>query len=162
MPATKLKAFLDSNNVRYVTIGHSVAYTAQEVAAITHTRGRELAKTVIVKIDDEFAMAVVPASRHVDLDRLGQAVGDRTVQLATEAEFKSRFPDCETGAMPPFGNLYDMRVIIDETLAADEEIAFNSGTHRELIRMSYADFERLVRPQKLTFSAGPYKSARAY
>jgi len=113
MPANKLKEFLDSQQIKYVTIAHSVAYTAQGIAALTHTSGKELAKTVIVKIDDGLAMAVLPASCHVDVARLQAATRAKTVILAKEREFKDRFPECETGAMPPFGNLYQMPVFVD-------------------------------------------------
>ena len=146
MSLTRLKDFLDSYGIKYIVISHSVAYTAQGVAALAHIPGRELAKTVIVKLDGEFAMAVVPAAVHVDLGLLKTVSGAKTVELASELEFKSRFPDCETGAMPPFGNLYGMKVFADETIAEDKEIAFNAGSHRELVRLAWADFERLVKP----------------
>jgi Ala-tRNA(Pro) deacylase len=154
MPAAKLKEFLNKESIKFVSITHSVAYTAQEIAWITHTPGKELAKTVMVKIDDALAMAVLPASFHVDLARLKAAAGGSTIAVATEREFRSQFPDCETGAMPPFGNLYNMTVYADESLAADREIAFNAGTHRELIRISYDDFVRLARPIVCNFAAG--------
>ena len=147
MPVNMLKAFLDRNNIRYVTITHSIAYTAQGIAALTHTKGRELAKTVMVKMDGALAMAVVPASWHVSLDLLKQGSGARAVELAGESDFFNRFPGCETGAMPPFGNLYGMEVFADEALAHEKEIAFNAGSHRELIRMAYDDFARLVNPR---------------
>ena len=147
MPAQKLKEFLDSHNVEYVTISHSPAYTAQRIAELTHIPGKELAKTVVVKLDGKFAMAVLPASNRVDLDYLKRGVDADNVEVATEAEFKDLFPDCEVGAMPPFGNLYDMDVYVAEKLTDDEEIAFNSGTHTELVRLSYRDFENLVSPR---------------
>jgi Ala-tRNA(Pro) deacylase len=146
MPVQKLREFLDSNQVKYVTISHSVAYTAQEIAASAHIRGKELAKTVMVMVDGELAMAVLPASLQLDLDRLKEVAGVGSVRLATEAEFKDRFPGCETGAMPPFGNLYGMKVFADQALAEDQEIAFNAGTHSELIRMAWADYQRLASP----------------
>ena len=147
MPVKKLKQFLDDHDVKYVSISHSPAYTAQTIAAAAHIPGKELAKTVIVKIDDKFAMAVLPASYRVHLGHLKAAVSADHVELATEAEIKSLFPDCEPGAMPPFGNLYDMDVYVAEQLTQDEEIAFNAGGHTELLRMSYKDFENLVTPQ---------------
>ena len=153
MPAQKLKEFLDTQGVKYITISHSSAYTAQEIAATAHIRGKELAKTVMVKIDGEMAMAVLPASYRVDLDRLREASESQTVELAVEEEFRWMFPECEVGAMPPFGNLYEMAVFVEESLAEDEEIAFNAGTHTELIRVSYGDFERLVAPKVASFSA---------
>jgi Ala-tRNA(Pro) deacylase len=147
MPLTKLREFLDSHNIKYMVISHSVAYTAQGIAALVHLSGKKLAKTVIVRIDGALAMAVVPASFYVDLDLLRTAAGARTVEVATEQEFKDAFPDCETGAMPPFGNLYDMAVYADASLAENEEITFNAGTHRELVRMTWADVVRLVNPK---------------
>ena len=152
MAASKLKAFLDKEKIKYVSLTHSPAYTAQEIAASAHVPGKELAKIVIVKIEGEMAMAVLPANRKVILQELREITGSDHVQFATEAEFKSRFPDCETGAMPPFGNLYGMDVYVAPGLAEDEWIAFNAGTHTELIKMSYKDFERLVKPKVVSFS----------
>jgi len=146
MPLSKLREFLDSRHIRYLVISHSLAYTAQGIAALTHVSGKKLAKTVIVKIDGILAMAVVPASQHVDLDRLRTLTGAQVVEIATEREFKDAFPDCETGAMPPFGNLYDMPVYADASLAENEEITFSAGTHRELVRMNWDDMARLVNP----------------
>ncbi len=152
MPAKKLKAVLDEYKVRYITIRHSSAYTAQEIASKAHISGKELAKTIIIKIEGKLAMAVLPASYQIDFKQLEQAFGTRKISMATEEEFKYFFPDCEVGAMPPFGNLYDMEVYVAETLAEDETIAFNAGTHTELIQMQYADFHRMVHPQVLKFS----------
>jgi Ala-tRNA(Pro) deacylase len=150
MPETRLKDFLDKEHVKYVTIGHSPAFTAQEVAAEAHVPGKELAKSVIVKVDGELAMIVLPASEQVHLENLRNNLGARTVELADEDEFKEAFPDCETGAMPPFGNLYGMPVFVSQALREDDEIAFNAGSHSELIRLSYAEYERLVHPTPLT------------
>ena len=147
MPVQKLKEFLDSQRVKYVTITHSPAYTAQEIAACAHIHGKDLAKTVMVKADGEMVMAVVPASHKVRLDHLCNAVGAKKLDLASEQEFKDKFPDCEIGAMPPFGNLYGMDVYVSETLTQDKEIAFNAGSHTELIQLPYQDFERLVQPK---------------
>ena len=152
MPIQKLKEFLDSHNVKYVTISHSRAFTAQETAATAHVPVKELAKTVMVKIDGKMAMAVLPASSKVDFDLLKKATGSSKVEIASEKEFKDLFPDCEVGAMPPFGNLYGMEVFAAESLAEDEEIAFNAGSHRELVRMAYKDFEKLVKPKVAKFS----------
>lgn len=149
----QLKEYLDREHVKYVTIQHSPAYTAQEIAASAHISGKEMAKTVIVKLDGKMAMAVLPASRRVVLDLLAETVGARDVELAEEAEFAYLFPGCERGAMPPFGNLYGLEVYVAEALAEDEEIAFNAGSFTELIRMAYRDFERLVRPEVLAFTA---------
>lgn len=152
MPVKKLKEFLDSNKVKYITISHSEAFTAQQVAASAHIPGQELAKTVMVKVDGEMAMAVLPASFQVDFELLKKTAGAGKVELASEKEFKGYFPNCEVGAMPPFGNLYGMEVYVAERLTEDEEIAFNAGSHTELIKMSYDDFERLVKPRVLKFS----------
>ena len=151
MPVRQLKEFLDNQNIKYVTIGHSSAYTAQEIAASAHIPGKELAKTVMVKIDSKMAMAVLPASYMVDLDLLKQAAVASKVELAAEQEFKDKFPGCEVGAMPPFGNLYGMEVFAEQDLAEDKEIAFNAGSHTELIRLAYRDFERLVKPKVAKF-----------
>jgi Ala-tRNA(Pro) deacylase len=140
-----LKQFLDSQSVKYVSITHSVAYTAQEIASLAHIPGRDLAKTVMFFVDNKLAMAVLPASAQVSLSRLKDLSGGKTVTLATEREFRDAFPDCETGAMPPFGNLYNTPVYVDETLESDE-IIFNAGSHRELLKMNYEDFKRLVKP----------------
>lgn len=153
MPINRLKQFLDSNSIKYVVISHSVAYTAQGIAALVHMPGKEVAKTVIVKIAGKLAMAVAPASRQVDLALLRKAARTKDVELASEMEFKSKFPDCETGAMPPFGNLYEMAVFADEELSRDHEIAFNAGSHRELIRLAWGDFERLVNPVVVKLTA---------
>ena len=154
MPVRRLREFLDHEKVRYVSIRHSPAYTAQEIAASAHIRGRELAKVVIVKLDGTMALAVLPASVKVDLDLLRQATGARRAELATESEFASSFPECELGAMPPFGGLYGMTVYSDARLAEDTEIAFNAGSHSELIRMKYHDFERLGSPKVVRLSTG--------
>ena len=151
---TKLREFFDSFQVKYVVISHSLAYTAQGIAALTHIPGKELAKTVIVKLDGKLAMAVLPASMHVDLPQLKAAAGAQEIELAAEAEFKDRFPDCETGAMPPFGNLYGMPVFVDESLGRDKEVAFNAGSHRELVRLAYEDYARLVLPKVAKFGVG--------
>jgi Ala-tRNA(Pro) deacylase len=161
MSVARLKDFLDNYCIRYIVISHSVAYTAQGIAALAHIPGKELAKTVIVKLDNTLAMAVVPASGQVDLPVLRAASGAKSVELASEMEFRTAFPDCETGAMPPFGNLYGMAVFADDALSQDEEIAFNAGTHRELFRMRWADYVSLVHPRilKLAASSKGHKAA---
>ena len=161
MSLVRLKEFLDNHNIKYVTISHSVAHTSQGIAALTHIPGKELAKTVIVKIDGALAMVVLAAPSKVDLSRLARGAGVNQAVLASEQEFKDRFPDCDTGAMPPFGNLYDLPVFADESLSQDKEIAFNAGSHRELIRMAWEDFERLVRPQIAKVATGNVGSAAA-
>jgi Ala-tRNA(Pro) deacylase len=152
MPARQLSEFLDSHDVKYVTIRHSPAYTAQEVAASAHVPGKDMAKTVIVDLDGKMAMAVLPASSRLDLNHLKEATSAKHVALADERKFEGLFPDCEVGAMPPFGNLYGLDVFVSDSLAEDEEIAFNAGSHTEVVRLAYQDFERLVQPKvaKLT------------
>lgn len=146
MPLRVLNRFLDDHGIRYVTIRHSPAFTAQQIAASAHIPGKEIAKTVMVRIDGKLAMAVLPGSLKIDLDRLREVAGAEVVEIATEKEFADLFPECETGAMPPFGNLYSMDVYVAESLSEDEEIAFNAGTHTELLKLAYRDFESLVTP----------------
>ncbi len=152
MPMKKLKEFLDRHGVKYTTIIHSPAFTAQEMAASANIPGKELAKTVVVKIDGEPAMLVLPASNRVVLDLLKEATDAEQVEWAHEEEFRAWFPGCEVGAMPPFGNLFEMEVYVSESLTEDEEIVFNAGSHTELIRMPYREFERLVQPQVVALS----------
>src|SRR6266480_5171665 len=152
MPVKKLKEFLDQERIKYVSIVHSTAYTAQEVAASAHITGKELAKTIIVELDGKMAMAVLPANRKIVLQDLREVTGSEEVKFASEEEFKKKFPDCETGAMPPFGNLYGMEVYVAESLTDNEEIAFNAGSHTEVIKLAYKDFERLVRPKVVSFT----------
>ncbi len=152
MPSRKLKEFLDSHKIKYVSISHSPAYTAQEIAAATHIKGRSLAKTVMIKVGDKIAMAVLPAECYVDFDLLKEVTGADQVKLAGEKEFKDLFPDCDVGAMPPFGNLYGLEVYAAESLAKNEEIAFNAGSHSEIIKLAYKDFENLVKPKMVQFT----------
>ena len=146
MPVDRLKKYLEENHVRFVTISHSPAFTAQEIAALAHVPGKELAKTVMVKLDGTMAMVVLPAPDHVSANRLKEFSGAQDVELASEEEFADIFPHCEVGAMPPFGNLWDMEVFVDQRLREDEQIVFNAGNHTELVRLSYGEFERLVKP----------------
>jgi Ala-tRNA(Pro) deacylase len=152
MPVRKLKEFLDREGVKYVSIVHSPAYTAQEVAQSAHVRGRELAKVVIVELDGQLAMAVLPANRKVVVQDLRDVTGSDRARLASEEVFRKQFPDCETGAMPPFGNLYGMEVYVAEALTENEEIAFNAGSHTEVMKLAFRDFERLVKPRVMSFT----------
>jgi Ala-tRNA(Pro) deacylase len=149
--SARLKSFLDENHIPYSEMTHSRAYTAQGAAAALQISGKELAKTVILWTGEEMILAVLPAPNHVRLDRLAAEVG-KSVRLATEQEFSRLFPDCEVGAMPPFGSLYNLPVYVDESLAADEAIVFNAGTHRDAIRMRYDDFVRLAKPSVCSFA----------
>ena len=146
MNERRLEQFLHEQHTSYETIRHARAVTAQETAASAHIRGSLLAKTVMVNIDGRLAMVVLPAARRVHFGRLRQATGASAAELATESEFRDLFPDCEVGAMPPFGNLYGIEVYVDESLVTDADIAFNAGTHTEVMRMPYREFERLVAP----------------
>ncbi|MEX2467325.1 MAG: YbaK/EbsC family protein [Gemmatimonadota bacterium] len=146
MPIDRLKEFLNEHGTKFITISHSQAFTAQEIAAAAHVPGKEMAKTVMVKLDGALAMVVLPAPDHVSIERLKAVTGARDAALASEDEFSDRFPTCEVGAMPPFGNLWDLTVFVDERLREDEQIAFNAGSHTELMKLSYSDFERLVSP----------------
>ncbi len=150
MPTKQIKEFLDNHHVRYLSIDHSPSYTAQEIAAAAHISGKKLAKTVIVKAGTQLYMVVIPATDHINFADLKEWTGTSEVDLATESEFKSKFPECEVGAMPPFGNLYGLPVLISSSLIEQGEIAFNAGSHSELVKMAYEDFARLVKPKVIT------------
>ncbi|MBN1542987.1 YbaK/EbsC family protein [candidate division KSB1 bacterium] len=152
MPNQKLIALLQQHSIPYKLINHPSAFTAQEVAGTAHVPGKEMAKSVIVKIDGNLTMVVLPASTLVDFALLKKATGGQTLELASEEEFCRQFPDCEVGAMPPFGNLFGMDVWVAKSLSKDEEIAFPAGTHRELIRLAFKDYKKLVRPRIRSFS----------
>ncbi len=154
MPIRRLREFLDSHGVKYFVVSHSPAYTAQEIAAAAHVPGKELAKTVMVNIAGKMAMVVLPASRQLDFERLRRVSATREVELASEEEFAGLFPECEIGAMPPFGNLYGMEVYVSEELEDDDEIAFNAGAHTELLRLDYEDYKKLVHPKVARLSLG--------
>lgn len=147
MSMPRLESYLRENGVAFATSSHERAFTAQEVAAQAHISGRDVAKSVMVMLDEELVMVVLPATERLNLGRLRQTTGAKEARLASEWEFMHRFPKCETGAMPPFGNLYGLRVLVADSLADDETIAFNAGTHTDMISMAYSDFVRLVRPE---------------
>jgi Ala-tRNA(Pro) deacylase len=154
MPPRQITDLLDEEKIPYEVLTHQRAYTAQGVAASLHLSGRDFAKPVILKTADaRLLMAVVPGSRHVDIKALESLVGV-PVELAREGEFAHLFPGCELGAEPPLGNVYNLPVYVDESLRKDPEILFNAGTHTEVIRMRYADFEKLVRPVVAALSTG--------
>ena len=155
----KLKEVLDQANISYEVYSHSLAYTAQEIAATQHISGKNMAKVVILKIDGSLAMAVVPASRLVSLPLMKTALGCKEVRLATEDEFASRFPECEIGAMPPFGNLFGLPVYVDPLLEKDETIFFNAGNHHQTVKLRYRDFKALVKPQVVPLTAEKHKWA---
>ncbi|MCO4291997.1 YbaK/EbsC family protein [Solitalea sp. MAHUQ-68] len=153
MHSKKLEDYLNDQNVQYAIIDHMATATAQRTAAAAHIPGNEMAKTVMLKVDDKMMMAVLPCHCRIDIGRLKEITGANNISLANEGEFRTYFPDCETGAMPPFGNLYGMDVLVDEQLSKDQKIAFNSGSHRELIQMPFKAFENLVHPRISHFTA---------
>jgi Ala-tRNA(Pro) deacylase len=148
----RLEKYLKENNTGFETFDHPEAYTAQEVAAEMHVPGRELAKVVMLRGAEKFFMAVLPASRRVDLSRVKKVLGEKDLRLSTEEEFKVLFPDCEPGAEPPFGNLYNIDTLVDKTLAEDEQIFFNAGTHKRAVKMNYKDYAALVKPEVADFA----------
>jgi Ala-tRNA(Pro) deacylase len=161
MISTRLKQYLDENQVGYDVMQHAPAFTAQQQAAHLHVPGREFVKVVVVKLGDNYALAVLPAPLRINFKALAQAAGAKRGQLASESEFQQLFPDCELGAMPPFGNLYNLPTYADESLRQDENLVFNAGTHAEAIRLRYSDFSRLARPRVLRFGEPPPEEVRA-
>ena len=149
---TKLVQYLTERGVNFEVREHEEAFTAQRVAAAEHVEGWSFAKVVLVLVDGDLQMLVLPAPERVDLDVIALALGARTVRLASEREFAGRFTDCELGAMPPFGNLYGIRVVADTTLAGSDRIVFEAGTHTTTIAMPWADYVRLVRPAIVDFA----------
>lgn len=145
--AKRVREYLEANQVPYTHCTHRLAYTAQEVAAAQHVPGREMAKTIVVSADGQYLLIVLPAVMKLDMKSLREELPFKHLQLATEKEFATLFPDSETGAMVPFGNLYNLSVYADKSLTANEEIVFNAGTHIDTIRMRFRDFERLVQPK---------------
>jgi Ala-tRNA(Pro) deacylase len=156
MSAERLEHYLRSHGIDYLVVNHEEAFTASQVAQTAHVRGREMAKSVIVKADGELVMAVLPATQLVDLHALREAIGAGELELATEEDFADIFTDCEVGAMPPFGNIYGLDVYVDESLADDEVIAFNACTHRRVFKMSYRDFDAYVRPRTTHFAVSAH------
>jgi Ala-tRNA(Pro) deacylase len=152
MLTQKLTSLLERNRVHYQTLSHPRAYTSQGLAAAMRIPGRELAKTVVLKVDGRCVLAVLPAPARVDFQRFREASGAASVELAPEAEFQSLFPGCDLGAEPPFGELYGLPVWVDASLARDESIVFNGGTHSEAVRIAYRDFERLAHPKVARFA----------
>jgi Ala-tRNA(Pro) deacylase len=143
----RLRRSLDDANVPYETLVHREAFTAQEIAANTHVSGRQLAKTLILKADSgRLYMAVIPASSRLDFDELAPLTGERRLSLAGEQEFASSFPDCETGAMPPFGGLYGIPVYVDRSFASVRDIVFEAGNHHEAVRMRFSDYTKVANP----------------
>lgn len=148
----ELEAYLRENKVPFQVQHHAVAYTAQEVAAAEHIPGRILAKVVVLLGDGKLSMLVLPAPARVDVEKAAAVLGVKEARLAHEDEFADRFPGCEVGAMPPFGNLFDIPLYVDKSLREDETIVFEAGTHTDTISMKYADFERLAKPTVAEFA----------
>jgi Ala-tRNA(Pro) deacylase len=155
MPCETLLEYLKVSGVPFELREHPHAFAAREVAAKAGVPGHQFAKSVLVKLDGEMAMAVIPAAHKLNFNVLREVAGADTIALALEHEFASRFPDCELGAMPPFGNLYDLRVIVDDHLDEAETITFNAGTHTEAITMAFGDFVELVQPEMARFTFQP-------
>jgi Ala-tRNA(Pro) deacylase len=149
---TKLREFLDQNQIEYTHTVHPLAFTAREVASAEHAPAREVAKSVVFLSEQGYGMAVLPADTVVDLEQLRLDLGLSRLRLATEAELAELFPSCELGAMPPFGNLFGLPVYADSRLAGEELILFNAGTHRDVIHMKFRDFEQLVNPAIVPFA----------
>lgn len=151
--STRLTSFLDRSGVSYRQISHTPDFTSQETASHTKTPGREFAKTVVLRIDESYGLAVLPAHHRLDVESLRRWLNARNLRLATEDEMKTLFPDCEVGAESPFGSLYELPVYVSPVLARDEDITFNAGSHEEVIRMKYDDFARITRPSIIHLSS---------
>lgn len=147
MPVQKVKNYLNENKVNYTSIPHSLAYATREISHQCHISEKEMAKVVIVQAGSKLVMVIIPSSKLLDFKSLENTLHESDVSLATEKEFANAFPDCEVGAMPGFGNLYNMDVIVDQSVAKNKDIFFNGGTHTEIIKLSYQDFEKLVHPK---------------
>lgn len=152
MATQRLEQFLQAHNVRFDTVTHEHSVTTLDAARRAHLSSHDVAKTVMVKVDGKLAMAVMPANEWLNLENLRKASGARSVSLASESEFSDRFPECEIGAMPPFGNLYGLDVYAADTLSHEHSIAFNAGNHHELVRMGWSDYERLVHPRIMSMT----------
>ena len=142
----RLREYLDEKKVRYEVSSHREAFTAQDIAAALHVPGQKLAKVVMIKSGERFVMAVLPATWKIDMEKMKKVLNSADVRLATENEFKDLFPACDVGAMPPFGNLYNLDVYVDKSLTEDREIVFQAGTHVDTVNMNYQDFVTLVKP----------------
>ena len=147
MPVPKVKEFLDKHHINYVSLAHSPAFTSQEIAAAAHVSGKKMAKIVVIKMDGKLAMVVIPANHHLDFSNMKHASGAKTVDLASESEFKEKFTGCEVGAMPPFGDMFDnMPVFLSEALSHEDTLLFNAGSHSELLQVSASDYKKVAHP----------------
>jgi Ala-tRNA(Pro) deacylase len=151
---------LKENKVQYEVLHHLEAVSAQQIAQAEHVKGRHHAKVVMIKSGDQHLMMVLPADHQIDLEKVEKAIGS-DVSLGKEQEFKSLFPDCVTGAMPPFGNLYGLPTYVDKDLAEQEYIVFEAGTHTDAIKISCRDYEKIVKPEvkELGIKLQPMKGA---
>lgn len=150
MPAKKIKDFLAQNKVHYLSVTHPEAYATREISHLSNISEQAFAKSVLIHAGNKTLMVVLPASERIEFEVLKKILHENNVALVPEDAFLALFPDCEVGAMPPFGNLYNIQVYVDKTLSKNKEIAFNAGNHSELIKMNYQDFEKLVKPILIT------------
>jgi Ala-tRNA(Pro) deacylase len=141
-----VRSFLKDHHIQYRSLYHPSTYTAQQLAHVEHIKGQKIAKSVLLKAGDEFVLAVLPAAYKVDFTEMKKVLGKNELRLGTETEMRQLFPDCEIGAIPPLGNLYGIKVFVDESLRANDEIVFSVGTHREALQLKYHDFEEAVKP----------------
>lgn len=149
--AAKLKKYLDLNKVKYKTLKHKVAYTAQEIAAASGVPGKQVVKSVLVKADKQFVLVVLPAIHLIDIKKLKTILKCKSLKIASEKDIEKAIPDYEVGAMPPFGNLFGLNTLVDKTLKEDVEIVFNAGSHTDMVKMKYSDFEKLAKPKVAIF-----------
>ncbi len=153
----RLSQYFREHGVEFEAIGHRTAYTAQEMAAAEGIKGRYVAKVVMVHADARMVMLVMPACYRIDWAKLKSALGVQEARLAQEAEFAQLFPDCDTGAMPPFGSLYDIPVYVDQALTQDPAIVFPVGTHRDTMKIAYCDYARLAHPVTASFAVHTWR-----
>jgi Ala-tRNA(Pro) deacylase len=143
----RLDELLTDRHIPFEHLHHRPSYTANRTAQVLHVPGREVAKTVVLRVDGRYVVAVLPATHRVDLERARQELGAQEIEMATEAEMDRLFPDCERGAVPPFGSIYHLETVVDESLGADEQIVFDAQNHEDAIRMRYRDYEALEHPR---------------
>lgn len=155
----KLKKMLDDSKISYELYNHPTAFTAQEIAAAQHIPGKEMAKVVMLDVDGSMIMAVIPASRKISFEKVRTALGAKQVDLAPEDKFAEKFPNCEIGAMPPFGNLFGLPVFVDPILEEDESIYFNAGNHQQTVRLAYKSFKALAKPRVVSLTTEPKRKA---
>jgi Ala-tRNA(Pro) deacylase len=147
-----VQQYIEQRGIPFRMLNHQPTYAAQRLAQVMHVPGEEVAKAVLLRADDGFVLAVLSATRTVDLERVREIVGAASVDLASEPDCGSHFADCELGALPPFGSKYGMRTLVDRSLSEDEEIVFEGNTHHEAIRMKFRDYLELERPRLADFS----------